>query len=151
MKYYSLKHSYDSPEEDPRFIIDGEREGGWGNGYVIMPIEHPLISSELDYNAINEALNVEITFKEKADGIACDVHIHEQVKKISEIFNNLDKYFVIGFDTNSCLRNIIDHNERFIDDTIKNIIKRLKELESAKFELVYECELCGHSKFKMTI
>lgn len=60
--------------------------GGWGNGYVALPKDHPCF--EMDYNTISESFDIEVhyglTYSDYADGYHPD-----EVKGM----------WVVGFDT----------------------------------------------------
>ena len=75
--------------------LSGICEHGWGNGYVIIPKEHPAYG--LDYNDIKVSVHGGLTF---AKDIA-DIH-REMPTFLPSRFKSLTEGWVVGFDTAHC-------------------------------------------------
>lgn len=107
--------------ERPRLMypIDDYNEmydTGWGNGYVIIPKEHPLY--KVDYNELYDTIDVHggLTFSRF-------VEAGQQPWDLSK------KSWVIGFDTDHYGDTLENCPKEYVIDEIKNMIEQLKKLD----------------------
>lgn len=92
---------------------------GWGNGYVLIPINHPFY--EMYYEEINKYIDVHggLTFSEH----------YSVIKKYPElpVCSKTEEYWVVGFDTCHCNDNSNNWTkEAVLDETLK-LVKQLEE------------------------
>ena len=111
-------------------------EFGWGNGYVLLPSNHPFYGK--DYEVIDVDIHGGLTFGKTFDS----GHFLEWIKGrevlgdvTRENYNKFDGYWIIGFDTNHFNDNMIKCTkdyvisetdsllEQCLDDNIKGIKK----------------------------
>ena len=80
-----LKRQYDIPDEKP-IIMDF----GWGNGYALIPIDHPLFGRH--YDDINEHIDIH-------GGLTFSSFVNEGLIQSFGIDPEYDGYWCVGFDT----------------------------------------------------
>ena len=89
-------------------LYDDISLGGWGNGYVLLPKEHPAFG--IDYDCIHIDVHGGLTFSEKSD----------QITDITEMW-------AVGFDTG----HYGDNEENWTkEDVIVETLRLLKQLTS---------------------
>ena len=117
----------------------GVLEYGWGNGYILLPPNHPFY--EIDYDDIDVKVHGGLTFGEKFNS----THFLEWIKgrEISgditlynfEQFNN---YWIIGFDTNHFGDNIYNCPKEYVIDETSHLLEQCldesnKEIKKYKY------------------
>jgi len=98
---------------------------GWGNGYVLLPTNHPYHG--VDYDDIPIQIHGGLTFGEKfnSDGFlewVGDMEIFGSVD-----FNNCDKfngYWIIGFDTNHHSDNLENCSLDFVSNEVVRLLEQ---------------------------
>ena len=127
-------------------------EYGWGNGYVLLPHNHPFYGR--DYNELNIDAHGGLTFGEYfSDTIFLEwVEDREIIGDVNkENFQKFDKYWMIGFDTNhfgdnenSCSKKYVSNEtcsilEQSLDDDIEGMRKyKSFYLRKDKLKKLYE-------------
>lgn len=115
-------------------IFKGMFEFGWGNGYILLPHNHPFYG--IDYNSLSIDIHGGLTFGDYfsnslfLDWIE-DKEIFGDVNR--DNFEMFDKYWMIGFDTShfgdckeSCSKDFVINEvnnllEQCLDDNIEGI------------------------------
>lgn len=112
---------------------------GWGNGYVLLPPNHPFYGKDYDDLAITA--HGGLTFGSKFDS----EYFLEWIKDLQiegdvnvENFQNFDDYWMIGFDTghygddiiNCPLQYVINETENILYQCLDDNIKGIKKYKS---------------------
>ncbi len=87
---------------------------GWGNGYLYLPKGHPWYGIDydsFDYNSITTNIPWGFTYATEET-----IHYPGQL-----CWEDMDTYWVLGFDTMHYGNNIIDHDETWIDNTLASL------------------------------
>ena len=113
---------------------------GWGNGYVLLPLNHPLYG--VDYNVLNVNVHGGLTFGEKFEANNFPLWVRDSEIDGDVTMENcqqFDGYWMFGFDTShygdtliTCPKNYVMRDtkellEQLLDDDIENM-KRYKSI-----------------------
>lgn len=114
-------------------------ESGWGNGYVLLPPNHPFYGK--DYDDLGISIHGGLTFGSNFDSEyflewTKDLQIEGDVNV--ENFEKFDNYWMIGFDTahygddiiNCSLQYVINETENLLDQCLDDNIKGIKKYKS---------------------
>lgn len=128
--YFLTQH-----DEKRKSFLDhiGESRIGWGNGYVIIPKEHPLFGVE--YWDVEEQIEVHggLTFSQYLEdmnlNVILDGNEHLQDSNLSK--KRIKDYWIFGFDTCHINSGNFNTKQKVLNETLY-LKEQLEEIKSFK-------------------
>jgi hypothetical protein len=99
-------------------------EGGWGNGYVLLPHNHPLYEKNYDDLRVyaHRGLTYSNYFSTKFlnNSESLELEIDGDVNR--ENCEKFNKYWMIGFDTNHLNDNLTNCTKEYVMDEVQSLL-----------------------------
>ena len=99
--------------------------GGWGNGYVLLPPNHPFYNK--NYDNINVDIHGGLTFGQKVNSeyFLKWIENKEVLGDVTiENFKKFNDYWIIGFDTNHSGDNITKCSKDYVIDETNSLLEQ---------------------------
>ena len=112
---------------------------GWGNGYTLIPPNHPYY--EKHYDDIPVSVHGGLTFSEKLSDLGRK-NWEELFKMLEEENDNTD-YWIVGFDTAHAGDSISNWTKERVVDETKNLVKQLSSFKEVKDSSITLEDLLG--------
>jgi hypothetical protein len=100
-------------------------ECGWGNGYVLLPTNHPFYG--VDYDDIRINVHGGLTYGQKFDSST----FFELIKNLKyfgdlseENYKRFDGYWMIGFDTSHARDNLINCDFNYVVNEVASLLEQ---------------------------
>lgn len=105
-------------------------EFGWGNGYILLPYNHPLYG--IHYNDIQVNIHGGLTFSENfnSDNFLRWTKNRKILGDVTlENYKKFDNYWIIGFDTNHSGDDLITCSENYVLSETQNLLEQCLSMD----------------------
>jgi hypothetical protein len=108
-----------------RLSLDSFFEFGWGNGYILLPQNHPFYGK--DYDSVPISVHGGVTFGQVFDSDSFKEWIEKREFFGDINFDNYQKfnnYWILGFDTGHCGDNPIYCSKDYVENETNSMLEQ---------------------------